>query len=120
MGKLDGKIALITGGSSGIGFATARSFAQEGAHVYITGRDQSRLDDAVRRAGSNVVGIQGDVSQLQDLDRLFEQIKKEKGRIDVVFANAGTARYGALGSIDEEHFDSIFDGNVKGLVYTVQ
>jgi NAD(P)-dependent dehydrogenase (short-subunit alcohol dehydrogenase family) len=120
MGKLDGKIALITGGSSGIGFATAKRFAQEGAYVYITGRDQSKLDDAVKRAGANVTGVQGDVAQLQDLDRLFEQIRNEKGRLNVVFANAGIARYGALDSIDEEHFDTIFDGNVKGLVFTVQ
>ena len=120
MGKLDGKIALITGGSSGIGLATAKRFTQEGAHVYITGRNQSRLEEAVKTVGANVTGVQGNVAKLEDLDRLFEQIRKEKGKLDVVFANAGIARYGVLGSIDEEHFDGIFDSNVKGLLFTVQ
>jgi len=120
MGKLEGKVALITGGSSGIGLATAKRFTQEGAYVYITGRNQSRLDEAVKQIGASVTGVQGDVAKLEDLDRLFEQIRKEKGKLDIVFANAGIARYGALGSINEEHFDSIFDGNVKGLVFTVQ
>ncbi len=120
MGKLDGKIALITGGNSGIGFATAKEFVKEGAYVFITGRDQSKLDEAVKKIGSNVTGVQGDVGKLGDLDRLFEQIKKEKGELDVVFANAGIAKYAPLGLIDEEHFDSIFDGNVKGLLFTVQ
>jgi NAD(P)-dependent dehydrogenase (short-subunit alcohol dehydrogenase family) len=120
MGRLDGKIALITGGSSGIGLATAKCFTQEGAQVYITGRDQSKLDRAVKQVGANITGVQGDVAKLGDLDRLFEQITKEKARLDIVFANAGSARYGILGSIDEEQFDSIFDGNVKGLVFTVQ
>ena len=120
MGKLDGKIALITGGSSGIGFATAKRFVQEGAFVYITGRRQSKLDEAVKQIGSNVTGVPGDVANLGDLDRLFELIKKEKGKLDIVFANAGIAKYGPLGTIDEAHFDSIFDGNVKGLLFTVQ
>jgi NAD(P)-dependent dehydrogenase (short-subunit alcohol dehydrogenase family) len=120
MGKLDGKIALITGGNSGIGFATAKEFVKEGAYVFITGRTQSKLDEAVKKIGSNVAGVQGDVAKLEDLDRLFEQIKKEKGKLDIVFANAGVAKYATLGSIDEEHFDSIFDGNVKGLLFTVQ
>jgi NAD(P)-dependent dehydrogenase (short-subunit alcohol dehydrogenase family) len=120
MGKLDGKIALITGGNSGIGFATANEFVKEGAYVFITGRDQSKLDESVKKIGSNVTGVQGDVGKLGDLDRLFEQIKKEKGKLDIVFANAGIAKYAPLGSIDEEHFDSIFDGNVKGLLFTVQ
>jgi NAD(P)-dependent dehydrogenase (short-subunit alcohol dehydrogenase family) len=120
MGKLDGKIAVITGGNSGIGLATAKRFVQEGAHVYITGRTQSKLDEAVKQVGSNVTGVQGDVARLADLDRLYAQIKKEKGKVDVVFANAGIAKYSPLGSIDEEHFDSIFNGNVKGMLFTVQ
>jgi len=120
MGKLDGKIALITGGNSGIGLATAKRFVQEGAFVFITGRTQSKLDQAVKQVGSNVVGVQGDVAKLGDLDRLFATIKQQKGRLDIVFANAGIAKYATLGTIDEEHFDSIFNGNVKGMVFTVQ
>src|ERR1700685_2402280 len=120
MGKLDGKIALITGGNSGIGLATAKRFVQEGAYVFITGRTQAKLDQAVQQVGSNVTGIQGDVAKLADLDRLFAQIKKEKGKLDIVFANAGIAKYAQLGTIDEEHYDSIFDGNVKGVLFTVQ
>ena len=120
MGKLDGRIAVITGGNSGIGLATAKRFVQEGAYVYITGRTQSKLDEAVKRVGSNVTGVQGDVGRLADLDRLYAQIKKEKGKVDVVFANAGIAKYSPLGSIEEEHFDSIFNGNVKGMLFTVQ
>lgn len=120
MGKLDGKVALITGGTSGIGLATAKRFVQEGAYVFITGRTQSKLDEAARQIGSNVTGVQGDVAKLGDLDRLFERIKKDKGRLDIVFANAGVARYAPLGTIDEEHFDSIFSRDVKGLLFTVQ
>src|SRR5438477_3801843 len=114
MAKLDGKVALITGGNSGIGLVTAKRFVQEGAYVFITGRTQSKLDEAVKQVGSNVTGVRGDVANLGDLDRLFEQIKKEKGKLDIVFANAGVAKYAALGTIDEAHFDSIFGGNVKG------
>ncbi len=120
MGKLDGKVALITGGNSGIGLATAKRFVKEGAFVFITGRTQSKLDEAVKQVGSNVVGIQGDVASLADLDRLFETIKKQKGKLDIVFANAGIAKYAAIGTITEEHFDSIFGGNVKGMLFTVQ
>src|ERR1700723_1684602 len=120
MGKLDGKIALITGGNSGIGLATAKRFVQEGAYVFITGRTQAKLDEAVKQVGSNVTGVQGDVAKLADLDRLFAQIKKEKGKLDILFANAGIAKYAQLGTIDEEHYDSIFDGNVKGMLFTVQ
>jgi NAD(P)-dependent dehydrogenase (short-subunit alcohol dehydrogenase family) len=120
MGKLDGKVALITGGNSGIGLATAKRFVQEGAYVFITGRKKPKLDEAVKQIGSKVTGVQGDVAKPGDLDRLFEQIKKEKGKLDIVFANAGIAKYAALGSIDEEHFDSIFGTNVKGLLFTVQ
>src|SRR6266700_3425821 len=118
--RLEGKDALITGGNSGIGFATAQQFVKEGAYVFITGRSQTKLDEAVKRVGSNVTGVQGDVSKLEDLDRLFAQIKKEKGRLDIVFANAGIAKYAPLGAIDEAHYDSIFDGNVKGMRFTVQ
>jgi NAD(P)-dependent dehydrogenase (short-subunit alcohol dehydrogenase family) len=120
MGKLDGKVALITGGNSGIGYATAKRFLQEGAYVYITGRRQSKLDEAVKQLGANATGVPGDVANFRDLDRLFEQIKKEKGKLDIVFANAGIAKYAPLGTIDEEHFGSIFDTNVKGLLFTVQ
>lgn len=120
MGKLDGKIALVTGGNSGIGFATAKRFVEEGAYVFITGRRQANLDEAVKQIGRNVTGVQGDVAKLADLDRLFEQIKKEKGRLDIVFANAGIAKFAPFGSIDEEHFDSIFGTNVKGLLFSVQ
>src|ERR1700686_649264 len=120
MGKLDGKVALITGGNSGIGLATAKRFVQEGAYVFITGRRQSQLDEAVKQVGSNVTGVQGDVAKLGDLDRLFGEINKDKGKLDIVFANAGIAKYAPLGSIDEEHFDSIFGTNVKGLLFTVQ
>ena len=120
MGKLDGKIALITGGNSGIGLATAKQFVNEGAYVFIAGRREAELTAAVNEIGRNVAGIQGDVSNLADLDRLFDQIKQEKGRLDIVFANAGVARYAALGAITGEFFDSIFDANVKGVLFTVQ
>jgi NAD(P)-dependent dehydrogenase (short-subunit alcohol dehydrogenase family) len=119
-GKLEGKIALITGGNSGIGLATAKRFVNEGAYVFITGRRQPELAAAIKEIGRNVTGIQGDVSKLVDLDRLFAQIKREKGRLDTVFANAGVATYAAFGTITEEHYDSIFNINVKGLLFTVQ
>src|SRR5437899_784345 len=120
MGKLEGKIALITGGNSGIGLATAKQFVNEGAYVFITGRREPELAAAMKEVGRNVSGVQGDVSNLGDLDRLFAQIKREKGRLDIVFANAGIARYAPFGTISEEFFDSIFDINVKGLLFTVQ
>ena len=120
MGKLEGKTALITGGNSGIGLATAKEFVNEGAYVFITGRRDPELAAAVREIGRNVSGLQGDVSNLGDLDRLFAHIKREKGKLDVVFANAGGAKFAPLGKITEEHFDSIFDINVKGLLFTVQ
>jgi NAD(P)-dependent dehydrogenase (short-subunit alcohol dehydrogenase family) len=119
MGKLEGKIALITGGNSGIGLATAKQFVSEGAYVYITGRRDPELAAAVKDIGRNVTGVQGDVSTLGDLDRLFAQIKQEKGKLDIVFANAGAATYAAFGKITEEHYDSIFSINVKGLLFTV-
>jgi NAD(P)-dependent dehydrogenase (short-subunit alcohol dehydrogenase family) len=118
--KLEGKIALITGGSAGIGLATAKQFAQEGAYVYITGRRQPELDAAVAAIGSNVAAIQGDVSKLADLDRIYAQIGKEKGRLDIVFANAGGGPLVPLGAITEEHYDSVFNVNVKAVVFTVQ
>jgi NAD(P)-dependent dehydrogenase (short-subunit alcohol dehydrogenase family) len=120
MGKLEGKIALVTGGSSGIGLATAKRFVEEGAYVFITGRREEELSAAVKEVGRNVAGIRGDVSKLSDLDRLFEQVKREKGRLDVLFANAGVAKYAPLGKITEEVYDSIFDVNVKGVLFTVQ
>jgi NAD(P)-dependent dehydrogenase (short-subunit alcohol dehydrogenase family) len=120
MGKLDGKVALITGGNSGIGLATAKRFVSEGAYVFVTGRRDAELSAAVKEIRENVTGIKGDVSSLGDLDRLFAQIAQEKGRLDVVFANAGAARYAPLGEITEEVYDSIFDINVKGLLFTVQ
>src|SRR6201981_3885334 len=120
MGKLEGKIALITGGNSGIGLATAKQFVNEGAYVFITGRRDAELTAAVKEIGRNVTGVAGDVSNLADLDRLFAQIKQEKGRLDIVFANAGTAKYARFGTITEALYDSIFDVNVKGLLFTVQ
>ena len=119
-GKLEGKIALVTGGTSGIGFATAKRFVNEGAHVFITGRRDKELSTAVKDIGRNVTGVQGDVSKLGDLDRLFDQIQREKGILDIVFANAGTAKYAPVGEITEDFFDSIFGINVKGLLFTVQ
>jgi NAD(P)-dependent dehydrogenase (short-subunit alcohol dehydrogenase family) len=119
-GKLEGKVALITGGNSGIGLATAKEFVNEGAYVFITGRRGAELAAAKKQIGKNVTAIQGDVSNLDDLDRLFAQIRKEKGKIDVVFANAGVARYAPLGAITEDFCDSIFDINVKGVLFTVQ
>lgn len=119
-GKLEGKVALITGGSSGIGLATAKQFVQEGAYVYITGRRQPELDAAVKSIGKQVSAVQADVSKPPALDRLFDQIKKEKGHLDVVFANAGGGSFAPLGSITEEQFDQTFNTNVKGVLFTVQ
>src|SRR5246127_2090268 len=120
MGKLEGKIALITGGNGGIGFATAKRFVNEGACVFITGRREPETAAAVEEIGRNVTGIQGDVSNLGDLDRLYAQIKREKGKLDIAFANAGVAKFAALGAITEELYDWTFDINVKGLLFTVQ
>jgi NAD(P)-dependent dehydrogenase (short-subunit alcohol dehydrogenase family) len=120
MGKLEGKVALVTGGNSGIGLATAKQFVNEGAYVFITGRRGSELTTAVKEIGRQVTGVQGDVSNLADLDRLFAEIKRERARLDIVFANAGVARYAPFGTITEELYDSIFDINVKGLLFTVQ
>jgi NAD(P)-dependent dehydrogenase (short-subunit alcohol dehydrogenase family) len=120
MGKLDGKIALVTGGNSGIGLATAKRFVAEGAYVFVTGRRDAELAAAVKDIGKSVTGVQGDVSNLGDLDRLFAQIKRDKGRLDIVFANAGMAKYAPLGKITEDLYDQTFGINVKGLLFTVQ
>jgi NAD(P)-dependent dehydrogenase (short-subunit alcohol dehydrogenase family) len=120
MGKLEGKIALVTGGNGGIGLATAKRFVNEGAQVFITGRRESELKAAIKEIGGSVTSVQGDVSKLDDLDRLFAQIKKEKGRLDIVFANAGFAKYAPVGKISEELYDEIFNVNVKGVLFTVQ
>jgi len=118
--KLEGKIALVTGGSTGIGLATAKRFVAEGAYVFVTGRRHAELDEAVRKIGSNVTGVQGDTGSLSDLDDLYGRIKHEKGRLDVIFANAGGGSFAPLGSITEEQYASTFDRNVKGLIFTVQ
>ncbi len=120
MGKLDGKIVVITGGSSGIGLATARRFVGEGAYVFVTGRRQEELDAAVRAIGGNVTGVRGDVASLADLDRLYGVVKAAKGRIDVLYANAGVSEAAALGAVTEQHFDKIFGVDVRGTLFTVQ
>jgi NAD(P)-dependent dehydrogenase (short-subunit alcohol dehydrogenase family) len=119
-GKLDGKIALVTGGSSGIGLATAKQFIIEGAFVYITGRRQAELDSAADGLGDNAKSVRADASNLSDLDSLYAQIKKEKGRLDVLFVNAGGGTFAPIGQITEEQFDQTFNTNVKGLLFTVQ
>ena len=118
--KLEGKTAVVTGGTEGIGLATAKLFVKEGAYVFITGRRQKELDEAVKAIGGNVSGVQGDIAKLADLDRLYEAISKGKRRIDVVFANAGAAEFVPFGAITEEHFDKLFDINVRGTLFTVQ
>jgi NAD(P)-dependent dehydrogenase (short-subunit alcohol dehydrogenase family) len=120
MKRLEGKVAVVTGGNSGIGFATARRFAAEGAHVFITGRRQNELDAAVKQIGRQATGVQGDVANLTDLDRLYAAVKQQQGRIDILFANAGGGALAPLGAITEEHFDKTFGVNVKGLLFTVQ
>jgi NAD(P)-dependent dehydrogenase (short-subunit alcohol dehydrogenase family) len=120
MGKLQGKVAVITGGTTGIGLATAKLFAQEGAYIFITGRRPKELDAAVKEIGSNVTGVHGDVSNMKDLDRLYETIKVTGRRLDIVFANAGVAEFASLEQATEAHFDKIFDVNVKGAYFTVQ
>ena len=118
--KLERKIAVITGGSSGIGLATAKRFVSEGAYVFITGRRQKEIDAAVTEIGKNVTGIQSDVSNLADLDKLYNTVKEQKGHIDILFANAGIGEFAPLGEISEEHFGKIFGINVKGVLFTVQ
>ena len=118
--RLQDKIALITGGTEGIGLATAKLFANEGAYVFITGRRKKELDEAVKAIGNDVSGVQGDVAKLDDLDRLYETISKVKGRLDIVFANAGVGEFVPFGAITEEHFDKLFNVNVRGTLFTVQ
>jgi NAD(P)-dependent dehydrogenase (short-subunit alcohol dehydrogenase family) len=120
MGKLDGKIAVITGGTSGMALATARLFVEEGAYVFISGRRQQALDEALALIGRNVTGVQGDAANLDDLDRLFDTVKREKGSLDVLFASAGTAEAAKIGEITEKHFDTIFGLNTRGTLFTVQ
>src|ERR1700743_34116 len=120
MNKLQGKVAVITGGTTGIGFATADLFVKEGAQVFITGRRQKELDQAVKAIGNGVIGVQGDVAKLSDLDRLYEAVKTTGRRIDIVFANAGVGEFLPLGKITEEHFDKLFNTNVKGTLFRVE
>jgi NAD(P)-dependent dehydrogenase (short-subunit alcohol dehydrogenase family) len=118
--KLEGKIAVVTGGSAGIGFGTAKRFVEEGAHVFITGRRQAELDKAVAEIGRNVTAIQADASNLADIDRIYSIVKERAGRIDVLFVNAGFYELGTFGEITEEHFDKTFNTNVRGLLFAVQ
>jgi NAD(P)-dependent dehydrogenase (short-subunit alcohol dehydrogenase family) len=120
MSKLSGKIAVITGGNSGIGLATAKLFAKEGATVVITGRRQAEINTAVAEIGGNAIGVQGDVSKMADLDRLYAEVKAKFGHIDIIFANAGVAELSPIEAVTEEHFDKTFGINVKGLLFTVQ
>jgi len=120
MGKLEGKVAVITGGSSGLALESAKRFVEEGAYVFITGRRQEALDDAVKLIGRNVTGVRGDAADLDDLDRLFDTVKKQKGKIDILFASAGKGEAAALGEITEQHFDSEFGLIVRGTLFTAQ
>jgi NAD(P)-dependent dehydrogenase (short-subunit alcohol dehydrogenase family) len=120
MGKLAGKIAIITGGNSDIDLATAQRFVAEGAYVFITGRRQAELDAAVKLIGNHVSGVQGDVANRANLDRLYAMVKQQKGHLNILFANAGGGEFAPLGAITEEHFDKTFNSNVKGLLFTVQ
>ena len=120
MGKLDGKVAVITGGTSGMALATATLFVEEGAYVFISGRRREALDKAVKLIGRNVTGVQGDAANLDDLDRLFDAVKREKGKIDVLFASAGSGESGKIGEITEKHFDTVFGLNTRGTLFTVQ
>src|ERR1017187_9580125 len=120
MGKLEGKVAVITGGSSGMALASAKLFVEEGAYVFITGRKQEQLDEAVKLIGRNVTGVRGDAASLDDLDRLFDTVKREKGKIDVLFASAGKGEAAPLGEITEQHFDAAFNVNARGTLFTVQ
>ena len=120
MGKLEGKVAVITGGSSGLALASAKRFVEEGAYVFITGRRQEALDEAVKLIGRNVTGVRGDAANLDDLDRLFDTVKREKGKIDILFASAGKGEAVKLGEITEQHFDAAFGLNARGTLFTVQ
>ncbi|OUJ16091.1 SDR family NAD(P)-dependent oxidoreductase [Acetobacter sp. DsW_063] len=116
----DGKVVVVTGGTSGIGLATAKAFAKEGAFVFITGRRQDTLDDALAQIGGKVTGVRGDMGNLEDIDRLYDAVQQKHGQIDVIFANAGGGTFAPLGEITEEHYQSTFDSNVKGVLFTVQ
>ena len=120
MGKLEGKVAVITAGTSGMALATAKLFVEEGAYVFITGRSKDKLDAATKAIGKNITGVQGDAASLADLDRLYETVKKEKGKIDILFASAGFGEFAPIGSISEKHFDDTFNTNVRGTLFTVQ
>ncbi len=120
MGKLEGKVAVITAATSGMALATAKLFVEEGAYVFITGRRQDALDKAVKAIGRNVTGVQGDAGVLADLDRLYDVVKREKGKIDILFASAGTGEFAKIGEVTEEGFDKTFDLNVRGTLFTVQ
>lgn len=120
MGKLEGKVAVITGASSGLALASAKRFVEEGAYVFITGRRQEQLDEAVKQIGRNVSGVRGDAAKLEDLDRLFETVKREKGKIDILFASAGKGEAAILGEITEEHFDKEFGLIVRGTLFAAQ
>jgi NAD(P)-dependent dehydrogenase (short-subunit alcohol dehydrogenase family) len=114
------KVVIVTGGTSGIGLATAKAFSEEGAAVFITGRRQDVLDKAVRTIGGNVTGVRADMAQLADIDRLYDAVQQQHGQIDILFANAGGGSFAPLGAISEAHFDETFDTNVKGTLFTVQ
>lgn len=118
--RFSNKVVIVTGGTSGIGLATAKAFASEGAHVFITGRRQAALDDALRQLGDNVTGVRGDMSQLADIDRLYEAVQQRHSHIDAIFANAGGGEFAPLGAISEAHYQETFDTNVKGVLFTVQ
>ena len=120
MGKPEGKVAVITGGSSGLALASAMRFVEEGAYVFITGRRQQTLDEAVQVIGRNVTGVRGDAANLDDLDRLFDTVRREKGKIDVLFASAGRGEAVPLGKVTEQHFDAAFGLNTRGTLFTVQ
>ena len=120
MGRLEGKVAVITGANSGIGLATAKRFAREGARVFMTGRRQAELDSAVAEVGAGARGMRGDVANVTDLDRLYDVVRDEAGRIDVLMANAGGGEFLALADVTEEHYERIFATNVKGTLFTVQ
>ena len=120
MGKLEGKVAVITAATSGMALATAKLFVKEGAYVFITGRRKDKLDEAVKLIGKNITGVQGDASNLADLNRLYDTVKREKGKIDILFASAGQGEFAKLEEVTEEHFDKTFDLNVRGTLFTVQ
>src|SRR5262249_11457968 len=120
MGKLEGKVAVVTGGSSGMALASAKRFVEEGAYVFITGRRQKTLDEAVKVIGRKVTGVRGDAANLDDLDRLFDTVKREKGKIDVLYASAGWGEGALLGEITEQHFDATFGLNTRGTLFAVQ